>query len=217
MLRARLSELKPLIKICGLTTAPAVKLCVDLGVDLLGFIFHKQSPRYVDPAVVRTFDTQDRLRVGVFVTSDIQEILAIMDEAKLDLAQLHGDQGIEVAKAIGPNKVIRVFWPERDQDTPGALEKEMAVWRNGALFYLLDAGKDLGGHGRKIANPTFNSPKPYFLAGGLTVQDFSKLWPSPDRNLWGLDFNSGVETAPGQKDETALRVLAIARSPFRAL
>lgn len=103
----------PLIKICGLSTPKEAGLAASLGADLCGFIFHPPSPRAAAPGIVAAIETPGALRVGVFVRQGLCEIEDVMGEAKLDMAQLHGDQGVEVAAALGPERVIRVFWPER--------------------------------------------------------------------------------------------------------
>ena len=36
------------IKICGLHPARDVQLCIDLGVNFLGFVFYKRSPRNIN-------------------------------------------------------------------------------------------------------------------------------------------------------------------------
>lgn len=53
------------------------------------------------------------LRVGVFVEQEAEEIQRIMKIARLDLAQLHGGQSLDCALAVGPERVIRVIWPDR--------------------------------------------------------------------------------------------------------
>ena len=42
--------------------------------------------------------------LGVFVNQGSDEIRRVMDEARLDYAQLHGHQSVESARAIG------MFW-----------------------------------------------------------------------------------------------------------
>jgi phosphoribosylanthranilate isomerase len=203
---------RPIVKICGLASARDAVFCAQMGADLVGFVFHPQSPRYVAPALAREFNTPGRLRVGVFVSQGAPEILAAMAEAQLDLAQLHGDQGVDVARAIGAERSVRVFWPERDLSQPGQLAKDLELWSGEAALFLFDAGYEAGGHGRKLAGPAFKSPRPYLLAGGLTPSDLGRLWPAVDQNLVGFDFNSGVESSPGRKDWAAVRNLMEARA-----
>ncbi|MDR2140358.1 MAG: phosphoribosylanthranilate isomerase [Deltaproteobacteria bacterium] len=203
----------PLIKICGLTRAQDALACAQAGADLVGFVFHPPSPRQVASAAVREFLTPGSLRVGVFVRQGAAEILAIMAEARLDLAQLHGGQGPEVAVALGPERVIRVFWPEI-HDEPGELAQALTSWSSLASAYLFDAGQGGGGHGRKLTGLNCPSPRPFFLAGGLKPSDLGTVWPGPDPLMVGLDFNSGLEKSPGVKDLAAVRELLVARAGF---
>jgi phosphoribosylanthranilate isomerase len=153
-------------------------------------------------------ETPGAKRVGVFVGQGPAEIAATMAAARLDLAQLHGDHGPEAAEAAGPERVIKVFWPER-QRLPGAgppLAEELELWRPWAKWYLFDAGVAIGGHGRKLA-ADFQSPVPYLLAGGLAADDVCALWPASDNMLLGFDLSSSLESAPGRKDPEAIKAL----------
>jgi len=196
-----------LLKVCGLTRAEDAGMCAELGVNWLGFIFHPASPRRVEPGQAAGFETGEARRVGVFVDQSPAEVKRIMTEARLDLAQLHGGQSREFCQAVGPERVIKVFWPERCTG-PEELGREMADFAQTAAFFLLDAGTAGGGHGRPLTPYLLTGlipPRPWLLAGGLSaasVRGFTAE-PSADRlpaGLIGFDFNSRVESAPGLKD-----------------
>ena len=36
------------IKVCGLHPVRDVQLCIDLGIDHLGFVFYEKSPRHIN-------------------------------------------------------------------------------------------------------------------------------------------------------------------------
>jgi phosphoribosylanthranilate isomerase len=135
-----------------------------------------------------------------------------MDLAELDFAQFHGEQDLAAAKALGPERVIRVFWPERYALEPEKLSLDLAKWADFSAFFLFDAGDKGGGHGRKLNRLSVLSPKPYLWAGGLAEEDLWRLWPASDPNFLGFDFNSKVETAPGIKDQLAIEALFSARA-----
>jgi phosphoribosylanthranilate isomerase len=210
-----MSNMPPLIKICGLTQASDAAAAAGLGADLCGFVFHPKSPRYVTAKAAKQLATPGAKRVGVFVEQGVEEIISIMQEAELDMAQLHGNQGPEVAKALGWQRVIRVFWPERYPKTAGnpadgesnGFTRDLELWHDLAAYFLFDAGVKEGGHGKRLSSPSFDSPKPYFLAGGLCPNDIVSMWPFKIKNLCGFDLNSGVEKSPGIKDHAALRDL----------
>jgi phosphoribosylanthranilate isomerase len=200
-----------LIKVCGLTSKDDLKACQDMGVDLTGFIFHSPSPRNAAPGLVGSWEKKKEIRVGVFVNQKPEEILEIIDMAGLDLVQLHGEQGPDMCLAMGAMRVIRVFWPERFA-APDDFQLEIDRFRDVCRYFLFDAGKGSGGHGRSISSPwleKIKSPKPFFLAGGLGPENIAGL---PVTGMTGLDLNSGVELSPGRKDPQKIRkVLDIVR------
>jgi len=174
---------RPLVKVCGMTRMQDVELCVDLGVDLLGFIFHPKSPRNADPDFVASVKTGKVSKVGVFVNQTAEEVLETMERCGLHAAQLHGGQDVDFCWKIGPDRVIRAFWPDT-YPSPQAL---------------------LRGTGNSIDIAMLQDIEiltPWFLAGGLGPHNIKEALTA---NPSGLDINSGVEKAPGIKDETKLR------------
>lgn len=197
---------RPLIKVCGMTRMEDVQLCADLGVDLIGFIFHPKSPRNADPDFVASVHT-GITKVGVFVNQTADEIIEIMDRCRLHAAQLHGGQDYDACEKIGPDRVIRVFWPQA-YASPGALRRDLDRYAEVCGHFLLDAGDTgQGGTGESFDFAMLQHIEiqtPWFLAGGLGPHNLdAALAVNPS----GLDFNSGVESAPGIKDATRLRAV----------
>lgn len=157
-----------LIKICGITNIQDALEAVNMGADFLGFIF-AESPRKADVATV--MQIQDAVAgkvktVGVF-TDESNEIFNIIDNCKLDFAQLHGGQSEEFAKRIGEDKVIRVL-RVKDESSMDSLSSYKA-----AACYLLDTYKKgiPGGTGETfnwdLAIKAKEYGKPVFLSGGV--------------------------------------------------
>lgn len=198
---------RPLVKVCGMTRTQDVQLCMELGVDLLGFIFHPKSPRNVDPEFVASVKTGRITKVGVFVDQPHEEVLEIMDRCGLHAAQLHGGQDIHFCWRIGPDRVIRAFWPG-DYASPAALAADLDNYSEACGHFLLDAGsKGQGGTGQSIDLSILQAidiQTPWFLAGGIGPHNIHTALAA---NPPGLDINSGVESAPGIKDETKLRAV----------
>jgi phosphoribosylanthranilate isomerase len=202
---------RPIIKICGLARASDAHLAASLGADMCGFIFHPSSRRCVHPRKVRDFDTLKAKRVGVFVDQDYLEILDIIDQAKLDMVQLHGDYRADEAHSLGPIGVIKVFWPTGQRLSSGEFrpdfQERLRQWEDKALYFLFDSGAGGGGHGTKITDPFFDVDKPYILAGGLSSKDIGDIWPQRRQSLRGFDFNSKIESAPAIKDHDKLKAI----------
>lgn len=213
-----------LVKVCGLTRQQDADACADAGVDLCGFIFHPASPRGVTPAVAAGLHSHGMARVGVFVKQSADEVLAVMDAARLDFAQLHGGQDAAFCDRVGPERVIRAAWPQRHVDPAGhadrsALEAELAGLAPHVRCFLLDAGTSGGGHGATMdwsALRGLAPGAPWLLAGGLTPDNVASAVAACGGHapamLMGVDLNSGVESAPGQKDA---RLVASALAALR--
>lgn len=212
---------RPLIKVCGMTREADALLCAELGADLLGFIFHPGSPRNTTPEFPARLRLPGVRKVGLFVGQNPMEAMSIMAEGRLDLAQLHGAQTESFCQALasrmGPQRIIKVVWPEKAASLED-FQAEIDRYAPYCALFLADAGKGGGGHGRAIgsggeAGSAPNNatgilararfPRPWLLAGGLAPANLDPLFSRfrPD----GLDINSGVESAPGIKDETLLR------------
>lgn len=104
--------------------------------------------------------------------------------------------------------MIRVLWPQRYGDT-AALEVAAGQYADNCALYLLDAGRSGGGSGHTLAWKKLGGlrlPHPWLLAGGMSPANFRQALTAcrPD----GVDCNSGVEDAPGQKDARAMTDMA---------
>ncbi|MCZ7833970.1 bifunctional indole-3-glycerol-phosphate synthase TrpC/phosphoribosylanthranilate isomerase TrpF [Atlantibacter hermannii] len=185
-------------KVCGLTRPEDAKAAYEAGAIFGGLIFAPSSPRYVTPEQARAVSAAAPLRyVGVFRDSAVQEVVNIAETLKLSAVQLHGSEDQAYINAL------------RD-----ALPDEVAIWKALSVAHSLPA-RDLrsvdryvfdngqGGSGQRfdwslLAGQTLDN---VILAGGLGADncvDAAKLGCS------GLDFNSGVESAPGIKDSNKL-------------
>ena len=101
-----------------------------------------------------------------------------------------------------------MLWPQRYGDT-AALEVAAGQYADSCALYLLDAGRSGGGSGHTLAWKTLGGlhlPHPWLLAGGMSPANFRQALTEcrPD----GVDCNSGVEDAPGQKDARAMTDMA---------
>jgi len=205
------------VKICGITTLEDALLAAGAGADMLGFNFHPPSPRYITPQRCRAITDALRqhmgdscpLLIGVFVNEP--DVAAILDQAGLDYAQLHGDETVDVLAALG-GKAFKAIRP-RDRNE---------AWEQAELFgeyapedehvpsLLVDAYRrdQFGGTGEQtsvaIALAVSEQVTRMMLAGGLTPDNVGERIRAI--RPWGVDVASGVEgDTKGRKDESCVR------------
>lgn len=201
-LRRMLAGAKPLlVKICGMREQKLIDQTAALGADMCGFIFYPPSPRNISPEQAASLETHGMKRVGVFVGQSVEEIRAIVREARLDFIQLHGGQSAEFAAQFPAEKVIRVLWPKK-YGTLEALQADIDASALTCGMYLLDAGM---GSGMTLDWPSLAGlrfPHPWMLSGGLGPDNVEAALAacSPD----GLDMNSRLESSPGIKSPELL-------------
>ena len=51
------------VKICGLNPARDVQLCIDLGINYLGFIFYNKSPRDINVLDIKNLSSYDKKKI----------------------------------------------------------------------------------------------------------------------------------------------------------
>lgn len=193
-----------LIKICGITNLEDAIAAVNLGANLLGFIF-ADSPRKVEADTVKHIQrvlAGDVKTVGVF-TDESDEVIRIMDECDLTYAQLHGGQSENFARKLGASRVIRV----------GRISDENSIDYLAtfieARYYLLDTyrSEKMGGTGEtfdwSLAVRAKSLGKPIFLSGGLHPENVEDAIRTV--RPFAVDVSSGVEASPGIKDHTKIK------------
>ena len=90
------------VKICGLQPARDVQLCIDLGINFLGFVFYKRSPRNInleDIKKLKKFNKQNSSFVAVTVNPD-DEFIKSQVIGNFEYIQLHGSETSERVSEI---------------------------------------------------------------------------------------------------------------------
>ena len=90
------------IKVCGLHPLRDVQLCIDLGVNFLGFVFYKKSPRNIDlmdVSKLKKYDKQNSFFTAVTVDPSNDFIKKII-LGNFDYIQLHGSETNERVREI---------------------------------------------------------------------------------------------------------------------
>jgi phosphoribosylanthranilate isomerase len=195
----------PKVKICGITDPADAQFSVEEGADALGFIFYRESPRYISPAGARLIIEslpRNVLTVGVCAGVPRMEIEKIIAETHIDAVQLSGDE--PPAECLGyAVPVIKSFRLRRNSDIDRIADYSVAG-------ILLDGHREgmFGGTGHTVDIPLArqaSSRFPIILAGGLTPDNIIRLIREIDPVA--VDVNSGVERKPGRKDFQKISLL----------
>jgi len=191
------------VKICGITNVDDALAASDVGVDALGFVFHKESPRHVSPDQAR--EIVRRLpafitTVGVFVDMPLGEVEAIMHHASLDVIQLHGHE-LPEACVLG-RRVIKAIRVKELSDL-----EPLKNYRVSAFLLDTYTQESFGGTGQIFNWDIALDAKQFgkiILAGGLNPDNVDKAvrWVKP----YGVDVSSGVEERKGKKDQGKMRL-----------
>jgi len=212
----------PTVKLCGLSTPATLDAALDAGADMVGFVFFPRSPRHVDWATARALGRQVRGRakiVALSVDADDETLKRIVDALSPDLMQLHGRETPERVKRIG--EVCALPTMKAIGVASRADLAEAQAYEDAADYLLIDAKppKDAalpGGNGRPFdwsLTQDFRPRIPWLLSGGLDpLTVAAAIGLSGAR---GVDVSSGVESAPGVKDEAKIKAfVAAARRAF---
>lgn len=196
-----------IVKVCGLRDLRNVEQVAALGVDLLGFIFSKQSPRCATAGVAaqaaRVAET-----VGVMVDEEPATVVRIVQACRLDCVQLHGHESpaqverlrrqlpaTRIIKAIGVASAADV---ERYKPYEGLVD-----------CFLFDTKCPAGGGSGKKYDwsvlGAYDGSTPFLLSGGIGPGDARRVRAFGHPRCAGIDVNSRFELAPGLKDVEALK------------
>lgn len=198
-----------LVKICGLSTPETLDCALDAGADFVGFVFFPKSPRNVllKQAATLAARAEGRAkRVALVVDADDRLLGDIAETAKPDLFQLHGTETperlvrIKALTGIPAYKALRVRT---------AADVATASAYIASPFILFDAmpPQDAvlpGGNGLTFDWTILkNAARPFMLAGGLTPDNVAEAIRVTEAAM--VDVSSGVESAPGIKDQARIR------------
>ena len=195
------------IKVCGMTQAEQVDQLAEIGVTFAGMIFYPKSPRYVFRHMTTTQIrkiTQIN-KVGVFVNATIDEVLHMVDECRLHMVQLHGDESPKYCEKIADYvSVVKAFRMSENDSVDWMIRPYMEMCD---MFMFDTMGAGYGGTGKKFDWTMLKGVevgKPFFLSGGIEEGDGDKLKEFAKepvaKALFAIDINSRFENSPGVKD-----------------
>ena len=192
-------------KICGITRLEDAKASILAGCDALGFVFYKESPRYIALDAFKVIARELPpfvTKVGLFVNADPAEIEEAIRSGLVNVLQFHGDETPEDCQAIAAQVGRRWYKAIQVKPELDVVAEVQRFQQAGASAVLLDAWHPelKGGTGHSFDWSQF--PKldiPLILAGGLTptnVEDAIKT-----TGAYAVDVSGGVESAKGIKDQ----------------
>jgi len=208
-----------LVKICGLRDTAHIRAAAEAGADWVGFVLFEKSPRNVlgegeealDDVCALSEFAQDLGLLSVILLVDPDEDFFddVLHEIEPDAIQLHGSES--------PDQVLR-WW----RDCSGICELWRAVgvaneddletldqWRVDRLLIDAKPPEDSdrpGGNGEPMdwsLLEDLDLDVPWLLAGGLTPENVEAAISATGATA--VDVSSGVESAPGLKDEDLIR------------
>ena len=185
------------IKICGITNIEDALYAITCGADALGFVFYKNSPRYISVDNARKI--VDLLppfieRVGLFVNEDIHSVEQLCDKSGMSTAQIHFD-------------VEEIYFDDLNiKNLPVVRAKSKEdINKFKGKYRLVDAYcESYGGAGKRLNLEWFEGVdcSKIILAGGLNPTNIEEV---KSFGFYGVDVSSGVELSKGKKDPSKVK------------
>jgi len=192
------------IKVCGLKDPGNISEVVKLAPDYMGFILYHRSPRFVTE-----FDFIDvpnnAVETGVFVNESVDKILELINKHNFGAVQLHGSEDPQSCKLLRKHvKVIKAFGVGEDFDF-----SQLIPYVGSVDFFLFDRKTDKhGGSGQAFDWKLLEKYElniPFFLSGGLSLDNLQAVKAIKHPQFYGVDLNSRFEIEPGLKDINKLK------------
>ncbi len=197
------------IKFCGMTRTEDAVRAARLGVDAIGLVFTRRSPRFVELEQAQAIVAALPPLVGVvalFMDDDPDWVREIERAVRPHFLQFHGKEEDAFCSGFGtPHLKAIAMGSEAD------VHARMAAHAH-ACGFLLDghaAGAQGGrGQGFDWSRIPARTTRPLILAGGITPDNVEA---AIDRvRPWAVDVSSGIETAPGVKDAAKMAAFVTA-------
>ena len=196
------------LKICGMKYDSNIKEVLNLRPNYIGFIFWKNSHRYVTntPSIPNQI-----IKTGVFVDSPIDKIISIVKNHNLKAIQLHGNENPELCLNLKKNlnvEIIKAFNVDNYFDF-----NKTKLYLDSCDYFLFDSKGELpGGNGFSFKWEilrNYNYKKPFFISGGISIDNISDINFLKEYKLpvYCVDVNSKFESEIGYKNIDELKKL----------
>jgi phosphoribosylanthranilate isomerase len=168
----------------------------------MGFIFYNKTPRFVDDIGIEVLGAIPSYtnKTAVFVDESAKTISALIDKYNFDFVQLHGNETPAFCKALRDQAiVIKAFGIHNEFDF-----SQLSKYKNKVDLFLFDAKTDIhGGSGKTFdwdVLDKYEMDIPFFLSGGLSLDNLEEVKKITHPQFYGVDLNSKFEISPGMKD-----------------
>jgi len=188
------------IKVCGITQFKQLQQLDGLNIAYAGIIFEKKSPRYggdlLNKDALKNADF-DLKKVGVFNNPDLIDVIDAIDDYGLDVVQLQGNESPELCDDLSSQaEVIKVFGID---ESVKDIDTLVANYDGVCDYYLFESKNEDELFDWEILGKA-KIEKPFFISGGISVDDIAKIKKFKHLDFLGVNINSRFEKAHGVKD-----------------
>ena len=191
------------VKVCGLHPIRDVQLCIDLGVNFLGFVFYKNSPRNLnleDIHKLKEYDKKNSFFTAVTV-DPTNEFIKKTILGNFDYIQLHGSETndrVGEIKSMGL-KIIKTIKVKNESDI-----KNYKQYENADIILFDTPGMEKSIEFPKNLISRIPKGEKYALAGSISqnnIENIAKL------GVTFCDLSSSLEsdTEIGYKDHSKIK------------
>lgn len=188
------------IKVCGITQFKQLQQLDGLNIAYAGIIFEKNSPRYggdlLNKDALKNADF-DLKKVGVFNNPDLIDVIDAIDDYGLDVVQLQGNESPELCDDLSSQaEVIKVFGID---ESVKDIDTLVANYDGVCDYYLFESKNEDELFDWEILGKA-KIEKPFFISGGISVDDIAKIKKFKHLDFLGVNINSRFEKEHGVKD-----------------
>jgi len=193
------------VTICGVTEEEQAITAAEAGADAVGFVFHRTSPRAIDPEeayAIMSVLPPLVASVGEFCEPTLDEFSDAEELCPTIYTKFAGEEDVQLVRSCGPDVIKVVRWDE------ATIARDLLRWDEldevCAIMVEVPEGFDWA----QLTPHLENVRKPIVLSGGLTPRNVGEaiLAVRP----WGVEACAGVEHAPGVKDLELIEAFCLA-------